>query len=106
MSTLLKRCPKCGKRFELEHTGEKVEKKQEFVPEVVTVAPQTIVAGALPSAAASTLTNSPPVREREIAIEERDEYTESYKCKHCGYTWTETHEKVKDKIIDGPETDI
>jgi transposase-like protein len=106
MSTLLKKCPKCGKRFEVEHTGENVEKKQEFVSEVVTVAPPTIIAGSLPSAAASTLTNNPPVRKQEVAIEEEDKYTESYKCKHCGYAWTETHEKVKDKVIEGPDSDI
>jgi predicted RNA-binding Zn-ribbon protein involved in translation (DUF1610 family) len=92
---LLKKCPNCGKRFDVEHTGETVESKKELVPEEVVVIPPTIVAGATPIAVANTLANNPPTIRRETLVQE-DEYTESYTCKHCGHVWTETHEKVKD----------
>ncbi len=38
---------------------------------------------------------------------EEDDYADTYRCKHCGYTWTETHEKGKDLgRVEGPKEDI
>jgi len=90
-----KKCPNCGKRFEVERTGESVEKAEELVPVEQAVIPQTIVNGAAPIAVANTVANQPPVVKNRTLVEE-DQYTDSYKCKHCGYVWTEMHEKIKD----------
>lgn len=91
---LFKKCPKCGKRFDVKHIAEKVEEKKELIPEEKTYLEPAGVAVAYPI---------PPPRPKEIApkveVEEVvDEkiYVETYTCTHCGYTWTETREKSKD----------
>lgn len=106
MATFLKKCPKCGKRFEVERTGETMQKKTDLAQEDGEVIPPTIVAGGIPIAAASTLSNNPPVIRHETVIKEEEEFTETYECKHCGHIWTETHEKVKEKEVEGSGSDI
>jgi predicted RNA-binding Zn-ribbon protein involved in translation (DUF1610 family) len=90
---LFKKCPNCGKRFEVRHVAEKVEKKQEVIPEQKTLLmPSGIgVAYPLPPPTESSV----PKINVEEAMEE-DDYAETYTCTHCGYQWTETSEKTKD----------
>jgi transposase-like protein len=94
MPTLFRKCPSCGKRFEVKHTGETVEKKTEVVTEERTVsAPSVMAANSL------TLPLNPSVNPQTVRVAEsieEDDYTEAYKCKHCGYSWTEKHEEVED----------
>lgn len=87
---LFKKCPKCGKRFEVKHVGETVERKQELVPETKSYLTPSGMASAypIPTPGASTF-------KVEEAIEE-DTFTETYTCAHCGNVWTEMSEKTKD----------
>jgi transposase-like protein len=93
--TLFKKCPSCGKRFEVEHTGESVDKKMETVTEEKMASTTSLMAAnsgvPLPDAPARI----PPTTTVTETIEE-DVYTESYRCKHCGHVWTEEHEVVED----------
>lgn len=94
MPTFLKKCPSCGKRFEVEHTGESVKKKMDVVTEEKTVLPASAMA-----ANSLTLPLNPSMSPATVRVAEsieEDEYTEAYKCKHCGYAWTEKHEEVED----------
>jgi predicted RNA-binding Zn-ribbon protein involved in translation (DUF1610 family) len=90
---LLKRCPNCGKLFEVEHTRESVEKTKELVPEA-TMVPQTIVHGATPIEVPDALMSHPSTG--HLVVVEQDKYTESYVCKHCGHAWNERQEKTKE----------
>lgn len=95
MSTFLKRCPSCGKHFEVRRTAKTVTKKDEVVPET-----KTRSAFAASAAAYSVSPADPKAMRTEVGVEEEleeDTYTETFKCRHCGHTWTETHEKVKDR---------
>jgi len=89
--TVFKKCPNCGKRFEVERTGKSVEKKTEVVEEEKTISPPSVVAS---YSRISPMQEAPHVMV-DVLIEE-DEYTETYKCKHCGHVWTEKHEVVED----------
>lgn len=92
--TIFRKCPKCGKRFDLERTAESVQEKRDVVPEERTIFPVAGVAGRYPSPVAD-----PSAMTRKVEVEEvveDDVYTETYKCKHCGYVWSERFEKVKD----------
>ena len=94
MATLFKKCPSCGKRFEVEHTGESVEKKVDIVDEEKIVSSGSVTgsyANGIPTGPAPNL----PTAMVAESIEE-DDYTETYKCKHCGYVWTEKHAVVAD----------
>lgn len=95
MPAFLKRCPSCGKRFEVEHTGESVEKKSEIVTEEKLISPSTLMAENPMTPLLNTPESVPPSVMVAELIEE-DEYTETYKCKHCGHVWTEKHEEVED----------
>jgi len=87
----------CGRRFEVEHTGESVEKKTDVVMEEKVISPPSIMATnsltplPLPNPPAANL---PVVMVPELI--EEDDYTETYKCKHCGHVWTEKREVVED----------
>ena len=97
MATLLKKCPSCGKRFEVRRTGEVMTSSQKQV--VFVEKPQnsmsqemgrsTFSAGPLPDAGSSL----PPTIE-PVAVE-RDVIEDSYTCKHCGHNWVETREILK-----------
>lgn len=95
MPTVFKKCPNCGKRFEVERTGKSVEKKTELVEEEKTISPQAVVASYSRFPIGTPPMNEAPHVMVDELIEE-DEYTETYKCKHCGHVWTEKHEVVKD----------
>jgi transposase-like protein len=95
MPTIFKKCPNCGKRFEVEHTGESVERKKEVVTEEKLISsPSMMVSNPMTPMLDTPMSNPPTVMVTELI--EEDEYTESYKCKHCGHVWTEKHEEVED----------
>ncbi|MDA4137353.1 MAG: hypothetical protein OK449_10205 [Thaumarchaeota archaeon] len=95
MPTIFKKCPNCGKRFEVEHTGESVERKTEVVTEEKLISTPSMMAPNPMTPVLDTPYSNPPTVMVDELIEE-DEYTESYKCKHCGHVWTEKHEEVAD----------
>ena len=94
MSTILKKCPSCGKRFEVQRTSKSVAKRDEMVPEKKTrkAFAATVAAREDPRATTDTMRTEVHVEEEM----EEDTDTETFKCRHCGHTWTETREKVKD----------
>ncbi len=92
MSTVFKKCPMCGKRFEIEHTGERVEKRTDVVVEEKPVPTPSLMARAtLPDIPAKP----PPTVMVAEEIGEYD-YTETYRCRHCDHVWTEKHSVVED----------
>jgi uncharacterized Zn finger protein len=95
MPTIFKKCPNCGKRFEVEHTGESVERKTEVVTEEKLISNPSMMAPNPMTPLLDTPYSNPPAVMVDELLEE-DEYTESYKCKHCGHVWTEKHEEVED----------
>ena len=116
MSTFFKKCPSCGRRFEVKHTGETLEKTE--------IKTETITRADALSRPTDPLSNPGYVTEREslsrsdhidiapggaggtvggvavgteeVEVEEKT-FLEAYKCSHCGYSWTE--ERVKDKEL-------
>lgn len=92
MPTVFKKCPMCGKRFEVEHTGESVEKKTDVVTEEKPVPTPSLMA---PVSLPDIPVKPPPTVTVAEQIEE-DDYTETYKCRHCGHVWTEERSVVED----------
>jgi transposase-like protein len=90
---LFKKCPKCGKHFEVKHIEQVVERKDELVKEERTYLSPAGVASAYPIPTAGQ--DGPAKVEVEEEVEE-DYYTDTYRCSHCGYTWTEKREKTRD----------
>jgi C4-type Zn-finger protein len=99
MVTIFMKCPSCGKRFEVHKTGEAVVDKEEEI--VVVREPQTAMteemprnsfdAGALPPESLIPPPKTVPVAAEKTVVEE------TYKCTHCGYTWTEDKETLKNE---------
>jgi DNA-directed RNA polymerase subunit M/transcription elongation factor TFIIS len=91
---LFKKCPSCGKRFEVKHTSETVETKERLIPEQKEYLEPAGLAAAYPI---------PPRRPDEVPVTQVEEdieeetFFETYTCTHCGHVWTETKEKVKDR---------
>lgn len=104
MPVFLKTCPKCGRRFEVERVGKTVTKDDANLPEeksAVELSESGVTSG--PPAVTSVEMEDVPYDK----VFEDDTYSDTYKCKHCGNTWIETHEKVRDLgHVEGPEQDI
>ncbi|MDA4122863.1 MAG: hypothetical protein OK456_06770 [Thaumarchaeota archaeon] len=118
MATLFKKCPSCGRRFEVKHIGEKLEKTEDRTETIQTAealsdpvsppadwTPQSETYSSRRSdiANADTIEVEPgqanasfAMGKEDIVIRE-DTYQETYRCSHCGYQWTEEH--VKDKTL-------
>ena len=92
MPTVFKKCPSCGKRFEVEHTGETVEKKTDVVTEEKAVSAPSL----MPSISLPDVPVEPAPMVMVAEQVEEDDYTETYKCKRCGHVWTEKHAVVED----------
>jgi transposase-like protein len=90
MPTFLKKCPNCGKHFEVERIAEKVEERAVTVDRSRELMDQKIGPVYVPSytdgldESASTA-DDPVLAEKQVR-------EETYKCRHCGHTWTETRE--------------
>ncbi len=104
MSSLFKKCPNCGRRFEVEHTGEKLE-KTEVKTENITVFEPLQKPGAIVGANVQTIEVIPGpgavAKETRVVATEEDTFQESFTCKHCGYSWTQ--KKVREKELGTPE---
>jgi DNA-directed RNA polymerase subunit RPC12/RpoP len=83
IKTFFRRCPNCGKRFEIKLVGKKLVSSQS-IPESLPPN-QDFVAGY----AASYL----EVGETEPAVIEVENFQYAYKCKHCGHQWVEIKEQ-------------
>jgi DNA-directed RNA polymerase subunit RPC12/RpoP len=103
MSTFFKKCPSCGKRFEVKHTGEELAKSEVKTEDVnVNLSLNTPFQWSH-EASTDTIDVEPgalgPIAQGKRTIEKQeDTYTEDYQCKHCGYRWKE--ERVKGKHVD------
>jgi ribosomal protein L37AE/L43A len=97
VADIFKKCPSCGKRFEVHRTGETVEAGEKEV--FLVASPQSSMSQEMPrnSFSAGSLPEVelavPPTVEPITA--ERDTIEDTYTCKHCGHTWTETRESFK-----------
>jgi hypothetical protein len=91
VKTFFRYCPSCGKRFHIKLVGKKLMDER---------TEQTSVKRDLGSIGAGystygTFSTLPPVVVEEntpITVDIED-FQYSYKCKHCGHTWTEMHEE-------------
>ncbi len=92
--TFLMKCPSCGKHFDVERTSNKVESKE------VTVSVNKAQEIARDDLGAMNAPGDLPIEglaepEDEITGAEEVTQTQTFRCKHCGYTWTESHSKLK-----------
>lgn len=97
MPTFLMKCPKC-KRFEVERTADKVETKE--VPVAVNNNAHELVRDDL---GPDLLSRDLPIgglgemgdSDGETVVGKEVTHNETFMCKHCGYTWTESRSKLK-----------
>lgn len=103
--TLLKRCPSCGKYFEVRHTGERLEGSDVGEEEVGEYASLDRIGTDDSESVTDEIDMEPgvgPVSVGERRVDEEvDTYDETYTCKHCGYRWTEKVVRTK-PIADSP----
>ncbi len=98
MPTLLMKCPQCGKRFEVERTADKVETKE--VPVAVNNNAQELVRDDL---GPDLLPRDLPIEglgemadsDEETVVAKEVTHNETFRCRHCGYTWSENRSKLK-----------
>jgi len=92
------KCPSCGKHFEVERTGEQVEKKDEVIMiEKRQELESSMIGQVYVPSIMDDVVESNPSEQVPVSVEKKI-FTENYKCNHCGYTWNE--EKVKTKRED------
>ncbi len=103
------KCPSCGKRFEVEHKGETLEKSELNTETVSKITPLSRGGRRNPFfeqdreaiAHADYIDVQPVIGGLAVGKEEVrtevDTYLESYTCKNCGYQWTE--KRVKEKRL-------
>ncbi len=100
MPSLFGRCPSCGKRFGVKHTGEKLEKSETWTKTVNEFRSPAKRGGWRYETRDNIDYIGGPIpvveQRRQIRIEENT-YEESYACKNCGHQWAET--RVKEKRI-------
>lgn len=84
VAKLFRRCPNCGKRFQIRLTGKEVldsemiieEQRQPFISEYFSPSPYEYL----------QVNGSPP------AIMEIEKFRYAYRCNHCGHRWSEIRE--------------
>ena len=92
MRTFFRRCPSCGRRFEIRLVKKKLISSQQIESNVEQYTPATI--------------SPPTVLESEVPIVvEVDDFGYTYKCKHCRHQWSEEHFKTQNERIDQNITD-
>ena len=82
MPTFLMKCPSCGKHFEVERTGEQVERKDEVIMVDQRQESESSMIGPVyvPSIM-DDVVESTPSEQVPVAVEKKT-FTENYKCKH------------------------
>jgi uncharacterized Zn finger protein len=85
-------CPSCGRRFQITLVGEKLIDERRVTDQIER--------DTEPISSASSTFRYGGVPMPEVVVEEDvpvtidiKEFQYTYKCKHCGHVWTETHEK-------------
>jgi ribosomal protein L37AE/L43A len=95
------RCPSCGRRFGVRHTGEKLEKSEMLTKTVKEFRSPAKRGGWRYETGDNVGYIGGPIpvveQRRQIRVEE-DTYEESYVCRNCGHRWTRT--RVKEKRLD------
>ena len=93
MKAFLMKCPECGKHFDVERTSDRVETKEGVVTEdkAAELMKDNIGPVYIPSSVDSIEESAESV---EVPVVKMI-HEETFRCKHCGYTWTESHTKVK-----------
>ena len=86
VQTIFRRCPSCGKRFEIRITGKELV-KEELVQEALKVP-----SGIPPKAALLSSSVLPLAEDKPVLVDVKD-FRYSYLCKHCGHKWTEIREE-------------
>ena len=91
--TFFRHCPACGKRFEIRLVKKELE-KDEAHPEDIPRASAPNLTG--PAAGMGAFTFVPVVLDENMpSMVDNEEFDYTYKCKHCGHTWTEVREKAQ-----------
>ena len=90
VETFFRFCPSCGKRFHIKLVSKKLVGDRKEVEEVkqamMSPMPMGYSRGSMPT--------TPVIVEENIPITiEIEDFQYSYKCKHCGHEWTESHTK-------------
>jgi transposase-like protein len=95
MPTFLMKCPKCGKHFDVERTADRVETKEEVVK--VDTAQEHMRENIGPVYIPSVMDQADESSgsEQESRVAETVTHNETFRCKHCGYTWKESRAKRK-----------
>lgn len=92
MRTFFRRCPSCGRRFEIRLVNKKLISSEQIDSKVEQYAP--VSAG------------DPMVLESNAPIViEVDDFGYTYRCKHCGHQWSEDRFKTQNEKIDQNMTD-
>jgi len=90
--TFFRRCPFCGRRFEIRLVSKKLVGSEQVDSKVEQYTPASVIA--------------PLVLESNVPmIVEVDDFGYTYKCKHCGHQWSEDHFKTQNERIDRNITD-
>lgn len=94
---MLKKCPHCSRRFEVERRAEADTTQEETVTveepsqSMTQQTPSRFVTGALDPLALPR----PP--EQKTMLAEKDVHTRTFVCKNCGYTWSEETVRYRDE---------
>jgi DNA-directed RNA polymerase subunit RPC12/RpoP len=83
VETFFRRCPSCGRRFEIQLVSKKLVESERIKEEMpinnyASEWPETFL----------------PVGEDEPAVVDVEEFQYAYKCKHCGHEWAEKREET------------
>jgi DNA-directed RNA polymerase subunit RPC12/RpoP len=92
LRTFFRRCPYCGRRFEIRLEGKKLIAEKSVtsrVPIMEKMASDNLIGGA-------PLTTPTPILVAEGApiTVDVEEFEYAYRCKHCGHEWFERREET------------
>jgi len=83
--TFFRRCPSCGRRFEIRLVNKKLIGSEQIESNVEQYTP----------------TLAPVILESNVPIlVEVDDFGYTYRCKHCGHQWSEDRFKTENEKID------
>jgi len=90
--TFFRRCPSCGRRFEIRLVSKKLIGSQQVESKMEEITP--------------TLAFPPVMVESDIPlVVEVDDFGYTYRCKHCGHQWSENRFKTDNEKLDQNITD-
>jgi len=90
--TFFRRCPSCGRRFEIRLVNKKLMGSEQSESKIQQATLSSI--------------SAPVVLESNVPVlVEVDDFRYTYRCKHCGHQWSEEHFKTENERIDQNVTD-